>query len=88
MEVNHIARQVCWYHNVAYQVKSFLPIDILGISEMQKCGLKYVIFSQSIKPTELFARSACGEQVVNDLTLFSLGTILAFGIVDRCKCTN
>jgi len=28
-------------------IKSNLAQDIVGISEMQKCGLKYVIFSQS-----------------------------------------
>ena len=38
-----------------------LPIDIVGISEMQKCELKYVMFTRSIKLTELFVPSDCSE---------------------------
>lgn len=71
MEVNHIARQIFWYHNVAYQVKSFLPLDIVGISEMQKWGLKYGIHSpgnqpglQIITPTQTLGSSKYVEHML------------------------
>jgi hypothetical protein len=34
-----------------------MTLDIVGISKMQKCGLKYVMFTQSKKATELFGPS-------------------------------
>ncbi len=44
-----------------------LPIDIVGISEMQKCELKYVIFTQSRNPTKLYAQSDCSEWLCGGL---------------------
>jgi len=41
-----------------------MTLGIVGISEMQKCGLKYVIFSLSRKRKKLFARSDCIELIL------------------------
>jgi len=41
-----------------------MTLHIVGISEMRKCGLKYVIYSLAKEPNGLLAPSDCSDLIL------------------------
>jgi hypothetical protein len=59
-----------------------LLLEVGDISEMQKCGLKYVMFTQSSKQTELLEKPArrsgsdCGELLGANIYVYAADVYL------------